>query len=65
MFWNVNNRSGAIPLKENKAGVALVSGFSPSIASMVFSNKLDPYAVLLERLESERYAPVGDALKRI
>ena len=65
VFWNVNNRSGAIPLKENKAGVALVSGFSPSIASMVFSNKLDPYAVLLERLESERYAPVGDALKRI
>ncbi|MBP5673779.1 MAG: DUF2828 family protein [Victivallales bacterium] len=65
VFWNVNNRSGAIPLKKNKAGVALVSGFSPAIASMVFSNKLNPFAVLLERLESERYVPVGEALKEI
>ncbi len=31
VFWNVNSRSGTIPVKENDLGVALVSGFSPNI----------------------------------
>ena len=58
VFWNVCSRTGTIPIKENKLGVALVSGFSPSIADMVFSGELDPYKLLLAKLESDRYAPV-------
>ena len=62
VFWNVNSRTGTIPVKENDLGVALVSGFSVNIAKMVMSGKTDPYECLLETLNSERYAPVEDAL---
>lgn len=63
VFWNVNSRTGTIPVKENDLGVALVSGFSPAIAKMVLSNSTDPYECLLEQLNSERYQPVENAIK--
>ena len=63
IFWNVCGRTGTIPVKENKMGVALVSGFSPNIARMVMSGNLDPYDCLMEQLCNERYAPVWEALK--
>lgn len=62
VFWNVNSRTGTIPVKENDLGVALVSGFSPNIAKMVLSGKLDPYECLLETLNSPRYDAVRAAL---
>lgn len=63
VFWNVNSRTGTIPVKENEAGVALVSGFSVNVCKMVMSGKLDPYECLLETLNTERYAPIEEALK--
>lgn len=51
--------------KENDLGVALVSGFSPNIAKMVMSGKLDPYECLLETLNTERYQPVEDVLRSL
>jgi hypothetical protein len=63
VFWNVNSRTGTIPVKENELGVALVSGFSVNIAKMVMSGETDPFECLLEVLNSERYAPVEEALK--
>jgi hypothetical protein len=63
VFWNVNSRTGTIPVKENELGVALVSGFSTNIAKMVMSGKTDPYECLLETLNSERYDAVELALK--
>ena len=65
VFWNVNSRTGTIPVKENDLGVALVSGFSTNIAKMVMSGKTDPFECLLETLNSERYAPVERALKEV
>ena len=62
VFWNVDSRTGTIPVKENDLGVALVSGFSQNVASMVMSGKLDPYECLMETLNSERYQPVEKAL---
>jgi hypothetical protein len=64
VFWNVNSRTGTIPVKENDLGVALVSGFSVNVAKMVMSGKTDPFECLLETLNSERYAPVEEALKK-
>ena len=64
VFWNVNSRTGTIPVKENELGVALVSGFSINVAKMVMSGKTDPFECLLETLNSERYAPVETALKQ-
>ena len=63
VFWNVNSRTGTIPVKENNLGVALVSGFSVNIVNMVMSNKLDPYECLLDVLNTERYQPIEDAIK--
>ena len=65
VFWNVNSRTGTIPVKENELGVALVSGFSVNIVNMVMSNKLDPYECLLDVLNTERYQPIEDAIKDI
>ena len=62
VFWNVNSRTGTIPVKENDLGVALVSGFSVNVAKMVMSGKTDPFECLLETLNSERYSPVEGAL---
>lgn len=63
VFWNVASRTGTIPVKQNKLGVALVSGFSPNIVKMVLSGELDPYKCLTDQLDSERYAPVEAAVK--
>lgn len=63
VFWNINSRTGTIPVKENDLGVALVSGFSPAIVKMVLSNSVDPFECLLEQLNSERYKKVEDAVK--
>lgn len=65
VFWNVNSRTGTIPIKENNLGVALVSGFSPAVVKMVLSNKLDPYECLIEQLNGERYQPVEEAVKEL
>ncbi len=58
IFWNVNSRTKTIPLTENEMGVTLVSGFSQNVLKMVMSNKYDPYEVLIETLDSERYDKV-------
>ena len=65
VFWNVNSRTGTVPVKENDLGVALVSGFSPNVAKMVMSSKLDPFDCLLETLNTERYQPIEDALRPV
>lgn len=64
VFWNVNSRTGTIPVKENDLGVALVSGFSPNVAKMVMSGKLDPMDALLETLNSPRYDAVREVLRQ-
>lgn len=65
VFWNVNSRTGTVPVIENDMGVALVSGFSTNIVKMVMSGKTDPYECLLETLNTERYAPIENALKNL
>ena len=62
IFWNVNSRTGAIPLKENERGVALVSGFSVNVCNMVMSGEMDPYKCLVEAINAERYKPVEEAV---
>lgn len=59
VFWNVNSRTLGIPMIQNELGVALVSGFSVNVFNMVLSNKTDPYEVLVETLEGERYKPIS------
>lgn len=58
VFWNVASRNRQQPVTQNEQGVALVSGCSPRIFSMLTSGNFSPYAVMLEVLGSPRYAPV-------
>ena len=59
VFWNLHARAGNVPVKYNMKNVALVSGFSPSIMSAVLGAKdMSPVSVMLETLNSERYAAI-------
>lgn len=65
VFWNICNRTKTIPLRENALGVALVSGFSPTIAKMVLSNEIDPYKALVDQLMVPRYDAVEEAVEGV
>ena len=60
VFWNVQSRSdNNVPVKCDENGVALVSGFSPSIMKMILSSEdMTPETLMLDTLNSERYATV-------
>jgi len=62
-FWNINDRGNkTIPLQQNDMGLILCSGFSVQIMKMFMSNKLDPYEILLETINSPRYDAVEEAV---
>lgn len=63
-FWNINDRGEkTVPLQQNDMGLILCSGFSVQIMNMFLSNKLDPYEVLMEQVNSPRYDAVAEAIK--
>lgn len=57
VFWNVSARQKNIPVECNTYGVALVSGFSPSVFRLVVENKT-PEQVMFETINSERYSQI-------
>lgn len=67
VFWNVAARTGNVPVKENDAGVALVSGFSPATISYVLGTeapeeaekrRMTPVEIMENVVNSERYAAI-------
>ena len=59
IFWNVASRHRQQPVTKNEQGVALVSGATPRIFSMVAGGILSPYTFMMEVLGSERYAKIA------
>jgi hypothetical protein len=57
VFWNLRTSHG-VPVKISESGVALVSGFSPSIMKNVLSKDLNPLNVVYQTLDNERYSTV-------
>lgn len=56
VFWNLNARDN-VPTKFDDTGVALVSGFSPSIMTSILGAKnLTPESIMLEAVMKDRYA---------
>ena len=55
IFWNVASRTGTVPVRENDLGCALIGGFSTGNVDMVMSDKLDPYEILVDKLNTARY----------
>lgn len=65
-FWNLDFHSReTIPMQQNEMGLILCSSFSVQILKMFMSGKTDPYEILLEQLNSERYLPVEEAVKKL
>lgn len=57
VFWNLN-ASDNVPVKFDQQGTALVSGFSPAIATAILSGDNDgftPEAIMLKAVMSDRY----------
>ena len=60
IFWNLNARKSNIPVKYNDNGVALISGFSPSIMSSILkAEAITPMDVMLQTINSPRYAVIA------
>lgn len=58
IFWCIQSRNEQVPVKKNEQGVALVSGNSPRIFSMMIRNETDPYSFMMQVIGSERYEPI-------
>ena len=59
VFWNLHARAENVPVKYNKQGVALISGFSPAImTSILAAETFTPEAVMLKTLNSPRYSVI-------
>ena len=57
VFWNLNS-SDNVPVKADKSGAALVSGFSPSIMTSLLAADLEqftPEGIMLKTVMSDRY----------
>ena len=57
VFWNLNS-SDNVPVKADKSGAALVSGFSPLIMTSLLAADLDqftPEGIMLKTVMSDRY----------
>lgn len=58
VFWNVNG-SDNVPVTTNEQGVALVSGYSPSIMKNLLGKEdLTPYGLMMDVIDSERYGAI-------
>jgi hypothetical protein len=59
VYWNIQSRNDNFPVKFNDDGVALVSGFSPTLLTNLLSGKdLTPISMMLDIVNSERYEEV-------
>lgn len=59
VFWNVQSRNLQQPVTRNEQGVALVSGCTPRIFSLLAKERLSPFDYMMEVLGAERYAPIA------
>jgi hypothetical protein len=58
VFWNLNASYGNAPVKFDKSGTALVSGFSPAVVKPLLAGDLEtftPESVMLKTIMDERY----------
>lgn len=60
VFWNVNSMQNNVPVKAGENGVALVSGYSPSLfTKLVGAQDFSPMSIMLDVLNGERYAKIS------
>ncbi len=55
VFWNVDSRNVQQPVTKNEQGVALVSGCTPRLFSLVSSGVTSPYEIMMSIIDNGRY----------
>jgi hypothetical protein len=56
VFWNLNSKDN-VPVKFDKRGTALVSGFSPAVMKGILSGAdMTPYGIMLATVDVPRYS---------
>lgn len=65
VWWNIQSRSDKnVPVRFDRSGTALVSGFSPSIAKNIMAGKdINPVNMMLNTIMDPRY-DIGDGLTK-
>lgn len=59
VYWNIQSRNGGIPVKFDKTGTALVSGFSPAIMTSLIKGEItSPQQIMDQTILSERYSQI-------
>lgn len=59
VYWNIQSRNGGVPVAFDKAGTALVSGFSPAIMTSLLGGDIEsPQQIMDKTILSKRYAPI-------
>lgn len=59
VFWNAAARNTQQPVTKNELGVALISGVTPRIFSMVAGGIASPYTLMMDVIGSGRYDAVA------
>lgn len=63
VYWNLNSGYGNVPVKKSKEGVALVSGFNPSILKSLLSGEIQsPESIMLKTVFDSRYDAIEQAV---
>lgn len=63
VFWNVNGRTGNMPVKFDQVGVAMVGGYNPSLLKTLLSvTDLTPIGVATELLMQPRYSIIDSVV---
>ena len=56
VFWNLNSHEN-VPVKFDKRGTALVSGFSPAVMKGILSDAdMTPYGIMMATVDVDRYS---------
>jgi hypothetical protein len=60
IYWNLNGRNNNFPVKYDKSGVCLVSGFSPTLLKNILGDvDYSPEKIMLDIVNSDRYSKVS------
>lgn len=64
VFWNIDSANVQTPVTMDQNGVFLVAGASPSIMQNALTTTVtNPMDMMLEKLNSDRYAAISEALR--
>ena len=58
VYWNVCSHSEQLPVTKDENGTVLLSGASPKLFEMAISGDLNPYKLMLDVVNSDRYKAI-------